>query len=116
MPLINPLEVFAAMIVLHCICDYAWQGDFLAGAKNWNTPIGAKIWPEALASHAIIQGGGVWVATGSLALGCCEAVVHALIDAAKIGNKISYRADQLLHVACKAVWLAVWWFLSGNAS
>lgn len=103
----GPIEIFAAMIVLHCLCDYAWQGDFLANAKNWTTPIGAKIWPEALASHAIIQGGAVWLVTGSLAIGCCEAVCHAAIDAAKIDNRISYRVDQILHVACKMLWAAV---------
>lgn len=102
----NPIEIFAAMIVLHCLCDYALQGDFLAGAKNWNTPVGAKIWPEALISHAVIQGGAVWLATGSLVLGFAEAAAHGLIDAAKISNRITYRQDQLLHVACKAVWLA----------
>jgi hypothetical protein len=107
MMLNGPLEIFAAMIVLHCLCDYAWQGDFLAGAKNWTTPIGSKIWPEALASHAIIQGGAVWLVTGSLLIGVLEAVTHAAIDAAKIANKISYRADQLLHVACKAVWVVL---------
>lgn len=100
----TPIEIFAEMIVLHCLCDYALQGDFLAGAKNWNTPIGAKIWPEALVSHAIIQGGAVWLVTGSLVIGLFEVVAHALIDASKINEAISYREDQILHVICKVCW------------
>jgi hypothetical protein len=61
-----------------------------------------------LAAHAIIQGGVVAVVTGLPVLGLAEAVLHWLIDFGKCEGWFGFNADQTLHVACKALWVAVW--------
>jgi hypothetical protein len=61
-------------------------------------------WFQALAAHSIIQGAGVWLVTGSLALGAFETFAHALIDFGKSEGWYGFNADQLLHVACKALY------------
>lgn len=93
------------LLVAHALCDFPLQNDYLARAKSkWG---GHAEWPFALAGHALIQGGGVALVTGSVWLGLAEAVVHAAIDHAKCAGRITYAADQALHVACKLVWLAL---------
>ena len=37
-----------------------------------------------------------------------EAVAHAAIDYAKCAGRISFGEDQVLHIACKVVWLGLW--------
>lgn len=101
------IELLPAMIVGHAVADYPLQGDFLAKAKNRAVPIpGVPFW-QALGSHAIMHGGMVWAITGSLALGCAEAIAHAVIDDAKCTGKIGFSTDQALHLACKVLWLAL---------
>ena len=92
------------LLVAHALCDFPLQNDYLARAKSkWG---GHAEWPWALAAHALIQGGGVALVTGSVLLGIAEAAVHAAIDHVKCAGRISYSDDQLLHVACKVAWFA----------
>lgn len=93
------------LLVAHALCDYPLQNDYLARAKNpWGV---AAEWPFALAAHAVIQGGGVALVTGSVVLGAAETIAHAVIDTVKCAGRISYAVDQALHVVCKLTWLAV---------
>lgn len=93
------------LLVAHALCDYPLQNDYLARAKSaWG---GHAEWPFALAAHALIQGGGVALVTGSVGLGIAEAVAHAVIDNLKCAGRITYAADQALHVACKLVWVGI---------
>lgn len=102
----DPLALFALMVAAHCVADYPLQGDFLAKAKNRTAPVPGVPWYQALGAHAAIHGGAVGLVTGSVTLGVCEAVAHALIDDAKCAGRLSYNQDQALHIACKAVWVA----------
>jgi hypothetical protein len=97
--------LFLKLLAAHCLADYPLQGDFLARAKNHRAPIGGVPWVQALAAHAVIQGGAVWLVTGSLALGAFETFAHALIDFGKNQGWYGYHADQFLHVACKALYV-----------
>lgn len=92
------------LLVGHALADYPLQGDFLAQAKNRNTPIGKVFWPHALSAHAMIHAGFVAVITGSPLLGLAEAVVHAFTDWLKCEGKITLNVDQAIHVACKVLW------------
>lgn len=103
----GPLELFGALIVAHAICDYPLQGDFLSRAKNRTAPIPGVPWWQALSAHAVMHGGAVWLLTGFWWLGLAEAAAHALIDDAKCRGRLSFNADQGLHIACKALWVAV---------
>jgi hypothetical protein len=100
----TPAQMLFALLVGHALADYPLQGDFLAQAKNRNTSLGRMYWPWALGAHSLINGGAVFLVTGSLVLGLAETAVHAAIDFAKCETWISFDADQALHLACKAVW------------
>lgn len=93
------------LLVLHAFFDYAGQGDFLAQAKNSNTPVGKDIWPVALVSHALMHAGAVMLVTGSILLAMFELIAHALIDRAKTQGMLSFNQDQGLHVVCKVFWV-----------
>jgi hypothetical protein len=99
------LEVFALLVVGHALADYPLQGEFLAKAKNRFARMPGTPWYQAMAAHAVIHGGAVFLATGSLLLGLTETVVHAFIDDAKCAGRISYNVDQALHIGCKIVWV-----------
>jgi hypothetical protein len=103
----NALTSLAALVAAHAICDYPLQGDFLARAKNRAAPIPGVPWYQALGSHAIIHGGAVALLTGIPLLGLAEAAAHAFIDDLKCTGRISFNADQGLHVACKALWVVL---------
>lgn len=100
-------EIFFCLIVGHMIADYPLQGDFLARGKNRQNPIPGVPWQHPLAAHCFIHAGFVFLFTGSLLISLAELVAHALIDDAKCAGKISYDTDQALHIACKALWVAI---------
>lgn len=98
------MEVLFLLIVVHALADYPLQGDFLAAAKNRLAPIPGVPWWQALTAHAAIHSGGVYIVTGSLLFAGIELAAHWLIDNAKCSGRLTFNADQLLHVACKVVY------------
>jgi len=104
---VSGLELFAALIVGHVVCDYPLQGDFLAKAKNRAMPIPGVPWQQALGAHAIMHGGAVWLLTGIWWLGALETLVHAFIDDRKCTGNLTFNQDQSLHAACKVAWVVV---------
>lgn len=104
------IQTLLALLIGHAVADYPLQGDYLARSKNRHDALGAHgIWMHSLAAHALIHGGAVWLITGSLALGAAEACAHAAIDFAKCDGRLTYHADQALHVACKVLWAWLLW-------
>lgn len=101
------LKIFLLLIVGHALADYPLQGDFLARAKSRFAPVAGVPWYQALGAHAVIHAGIVGAITGSLLLGALEFVSHAVIDDLKCGHRISYNLDQVLHLLCKLLWLAL---------
>ena len=98
----DPLAVFFALAVAHAVADFPLQGDYLARQKTRSTSGSRSEWLVALAAHALIHAGAVWLVTGSMLLGAAELVLHALIDLAKGERKFGLVTDQLLHLTCKA--------------
>ena len=92
------------LIVGHAVADYPLQGDFLARGKNHRQPLPGVPWWQCLVWHAAMHAGAVALATGSVALGCAEFVVHCAIDYGKCDGRYGFNADQALHVACKFAW------------
>lgn len=103
----NSVELFAALVVAHAICDYPLQGDFLAKAKNRTAPIAGVPWQQALGAHSAIHGGAVFLLTGNVWLGLSEAVAHWIIDDRKCRGLLTFNQDQALHVAFKALWVFI---------
>jgi len=108
----GPLALFAAFVVVHALADFPIQGDYLARQKSRKSADSNSEWIVALLAHCIIQAGGVWLISGSLAIGCIELALHSLIDLVKGERKFSILIDQLLHLSCKlgyALWLTHDW-------
>ena len=99
------VHVFLALAACHALCDYPLQGDFLARGKNYTNPIPGIPWWQCMAAHALIQAGGVALATGSLALGIAEFVTHFIIDHVKCAGLIGFNEDQALHMETKIIWV-----------
>jgi len=99
--------MFFKLAVCHFLADYPLQGDFLSKAKNHKQPIPGVPFYHALVAHSTIQAGGVWLVTGSLWLALVELVIHAAVDYAKCDGRISYDADQELHLLCKVIYVAL---------
>lgn len=108
------MSVFMIIFLLlaaHAAFDYSLQGDTVAVNKNpnANTPLQKYVpWYYWLASHALVHGGAVALITSSPVLGMLEAFCHFFIDWGKCLNKYTIHVDQLLHLICKIVWVAIW--------
>lgn len=98
------------LLVAHAVCDYPLQGDFLSSGKNVRKTIPGVPWYQCLFAHALIQGGGVALVTGSVLLGGMECACHWVIDYVKCCGKFGYNSDQAMHVYCKALWVALWYW------
>jgi hypothetical protein len=127
--MVDAVPLFAAFVVAHLVADYPGQGDFLARAKNASAPIPGVPWRTILASHAAIHGAAAWAVVAvflalggmdpraavrlGLVFGVAEAGFHATIDHLKCTGRLggigegSFNRDQLLHLACKALWTAI---------
>lgn len=88
------------LIVALSVTDYALQNARWSQAKRDNLP--------ALAAHAVLNGGGVTVATGSTVFGIIEAVVHGVVDYAHGRGIIGKTLDIAAHLVTRLV-LAVAW-------
>lgn len=96
------LSLAFMLLAAHWVADYPLQGDFLATAKR-----AGPLRVYHLIAHAGIQGAGVFLVTGSLALGLAEWIAHTAIDEAKCRGWTTFAVDQMLHVFCKVAWLAI---------
>ncbi|WPZ05512.1 DUF3307 domain-containing protein [Pelagerythrobacter marinus] len=104
----NDIAMMAvALVAGHALADYPLQGDFLAKAKNRDNPIPGVPWWQALAAHAAIHGGFVAAITGVWWLFFAEFAAHWLTDDAKCRGRISFNADQAIHLVCKAWWILI---------
>lgn len=101
------MSVLFLLLCAHALADYPLQGPYLAAAKDRHSAAGQKpaaIWIQALTAHALIQGGFVYLITGSLMLGLAETVAHWVIDFGKCEHWYGAHVDQFLHVGCKIAW------------
>lgn len=107
------LALIFKLIIGHTLADFSLQPSSMAKGKNRNIKINGDPeenkyfpnWPYWLTAHAILHGGAVWLATGNIYLGIIEVILHWIIDFAKCENWTNIHTDQLLHVACKAIYI-----------
>lgn len=99
------------LTVGHAMADFALQTDYLSSTKR-RTAIGEMPWQVALSAHSAIHAGAVALICGSVFLGVLELLAHSAIDFAKCegllgeGRRAMW-TDQLLHLACKALWISL---------
>ena len=98
---------------MHALADFPLQGDYIAKQKARRQADSLSVWIVALSAHCVIQAGGVWLISGSLAYFAAELVTHALIDVCKGEGKFGLIADQSLHLGCKLIYALLlthaWW-------
>lgn len=114
----NYLRILFELVALHCLLDYAGQGDFMSRAKSPRAPVPGVPWRPVLMAHACIHAGGVFLVTHSLILAALEYVLHYALDFMKCNGDLgageqAFALDQNLHFACKVVWAAAIFFWPG---
>lgn len=102
----DPARQLVLLVFLHFVADFALQSEAMARGKCPGAG-GPVPWPWWLSAHGACHGLAVMLVTGSAGLGLAEAASHGLIDWLKCRGRLSFTADQLLHLACKGLWLAL---------
>lgn len=100
------------LLAAHAIGDYSAQNEYIATAKNRNTPLGKPIWPMVLWAHSMVHGALVALVSQNAFLGFAEAVVHGITDFAKCEGWIDHKTDFAVHIISKFVWFGIWLILS----
>lgn len=85
------------LLIAHAVTDYALQGAWMAEQKQ---AAFSGNWAIILLAHSIVNGGGVYVVTGSVALGVVETLLHFIIDLVGLGMY----CDQAVHLVTKVVY------------
>lgn len=107
-------DILFMLIAGHFICDFVFQGDTMALAKNHRRKLqddhGPNFppWPYWLTGHGTIHGAAVMLITGNLLAGILETMLHSVIDFLKCDGRINVHTDQALHLICK---LSYWYVL-----
>ncbi|QNI71881.1 DUF3307 domain-containing protein [Cyanobium sp. NS01] len=100
------LDLFLLLAMGHFLGDFALQSDRMALEKCPGVR-GVLPWGWWLVAHAGIHGFLVAVITGVPLLGLAEWILHAGIDLGKCRRLYSIGIDQMLHLGCKLLWVAV---------
>ena len=102
------------LLVAHALTDYALQPSEMATHKNpfyRGKDMAHGPWWWTMGAHALINGGGVALVTGSWILGVAETVVHGLMDTIKCSLcmepqhvRVATWIDQGIHLLSKTLW------------
>lgn len=105
-----PMEYVQLLFLLfigHAFCDYAFQNDFVAQAKNHTTALGKLYWKHVLPAHGLMHSLPVFIITQSFVLALFEFFAHCVIDYLKCDNKLTFSQDQFLHLGCKVLYVVL---------
>lgn len=102
------LNLLTLLVFTHFLCDFSLQNDYVAKAKDSNSPLGSNgIWVIVLSAHSAIHALPVFL-TGiylfgldrpaGFTMGLFMFLTHFFIDRIKTCGKISYYQDQVLHI------------------
>ena len=100
----NEILLFGALLLGHAAADALLQPPGLSQGKR--STRASERW-RSLCAHGAVHGFFVAVLLAP-AFGILEAVAHAVIDRAKGRGWIGNEIDQILHVACKCIWLGLY--------
>jgi hypothetical protein len=111
------INLFFLLIFGHCIADTSLQSDVMARGKSRHNPIDPnrvpvgqkpmKLWYMWLTHHSFIQGGLVYIITGSFLYFYLEIISHWIIDFFKCEGSYSPIEDQLLHIMMKVIYVCL---------
>lgn len=111
----EPLHLTALLALGHNLGDWALQSDTVAQAKNGYKPHSLHQfvpWQYFMLGHAATHGAIVYMVTFSLPLAILETIFHFAIDTLKCSGRINIHHDQLMHYACKVIWVFLYFNLS----
>lgn len=103
---------FAIMLAWHACADF-FQGGLSRAKRRLGSDGIVKApmeWIPALVLHGALHGIGPGIVLGSLAAGVVECSAHVLVDFLKCEKFYGKWVDQGLHLACKGLWLALFYF------
>jgi hypothetical protein len=95
------------LVLVHYLCDYPLQGDFIARAKNRFQPVQHVPWYHPMIAHTFMHGFGVYLVLGVWWIGVLEMISHFAIDYQKCRGELTFSQDQALHIGCKVLWVAL---------
>ena len=98
------IELFFILIMVHYLCDFSLQNDFVAKFKAMK--INGEynpIWYHCLTAHCAIHALDVYLVTKSLLLSLIMFVTNFIIDQCKCLNKLTFNQDQSLHFLVIAI-------------
>ena len=103
---LNQVSVLLLLLMAHFLCDFGLQSDRMAREKCRGCD---KVlpWGWWLTAHGAIHGLAVALLTGVPLLGAAEMGIHILIDHNKCKGRINFTTDQILHMLCKGLWVAL---------
>lgn len=102
--MIMELHLFGALLIGHALADALLQPPALSQGKRSDRV--SERW-RSLGAHGAVHGFMVSLILSPL-IGLAELVAHMAIDRSKGRGWISTEIDQILHVACKAIWLGLY--------
>jgi len=105
-PADQPFQLLVLLILGHFLADFSLQNDRMAVEKCPGKDV-VLDWRWWLSAHAATHGFVVALLTGFPILGLVEMLCHGLIDYGKCRFRYSLAVDQLIHAACKLVWVLV---------
>jgi len=98
------LNLLILLAMAHFVCDFTLQSDRMALEKVPGKDVTLS-WRWWITAHAGTHGLAVGLLTGIPLLGALEWGTHILIDWSKSKFRFSLAADQVLHLACKCLWV-----------
>ena len=105
-PVHHPLDLLILLSLGHFFADYPLQGDKMAVEKCPGMDV-TMDWRWWLLAHTATHGFFVAVLTGVPILGLAELGAHFAIDYGKCRLRYSLLVDQICHLICKLLWVAV---------
>ncbi len=102
---LNWFEMLFLLVAAHFLADFPLQGQFMADAKNHTNKNPQDIWKIMLFGHGMIHAGFVLIITGYWVFAVYELIAHMYIDYRKCSMRITFMADQKMHLACKVFYV-----------
>ena len=101
----GPVALMAGFTVMHALADYPLQGDYIAKQKSRANADSTSVLDYRAHRPQRDPCGRCLAGFRVLAYAVAELILHAVIDVGKGEGKFGLVTDQLLHLACKVLFV-----------